>query len=276
MKESWQDWKSRIKSKRVSFILICCILALLLLGFIRACFGYREVEGTLFYVAYDTTWYPAQLHGKDRNMIAFSNELFSAISHKTSAQFQLIPVSSSNLFPNLDKDFYDGVISLYSVNDTSKDQYLFSDNFYPLGPVLILPSHSPIHTVEDLDGKSVGIRSGASLIFNTEKQPSLLVTSYNNILSALVDLDHHAIDGVFLDAMPAYVYTTGFYLHKLHVASLPLTHDGLSVVAQDTPTGKKLIATFNEGLEAVKKDGTYEALLHKWDLFNPCKPPEEE
>lgn len=77
---------------------------------------------------------------------------------------------------------------------------------------------------------------------------------------------------MILNVIPAHEYTkNGIYLNQLKIASKPLTNEGLRLIAKNNSESKKLLEQFNEGLKALKKNGTYNQLLLKWGLFDPEK-----
>lgn len=239
------------------------VLTLFLLISLYSC-SHRNTRP--YRVARDSTWYPLTLLGKERNLVAFSDELLLAIAKEEEIQFQLSFASSDSLFRGLDQGEYDGILSSLPPTITNQELYYFSEPFYLLGPVLIVQEKSHYSSLEQMEGRSIGIKSGSTLVFNVYKYPSLLLISYDNIVSALNDLDKNIIDGVILDLLPAYLYTTGIYAGRLKIVTPPLNDAGLRLITRRTPDSRELIQDFNSGLKTVQKNGTYDTLLKKWGL----------
>jgi len=266
LKQLWSSIQSNTLLRRSLTAIFAILMVLILL---RACNG-RIVGAPNFYrIAADGTWYPLQLMGKEKNMMAFSDELLTAIGKEENFRAQLSVVQYRTLFEELEGGKYDGILSSLTPNVVTREKYRFSDPFYLLGPVLIVPVSSPVHSLEEMGGKTIGIKSGSSVVFNIEKYPSIIIVPYDNANDAVDSLLNNQIDGVIMEAMPAYVAVQGFYVGKLKVASNPLTLEGLRLVANlSYRHSEDMIDRFNEGLKAVHESGVYDALLEKWGLIN--------
>lgn len=75
-------------------------------------------------------------------------------------------------------------------------------------------------------------------------------------------MSNKILDGMILDVIPAYEWD-GIYRDQLKIASKPLTNEGLHLIAKNNSESKRLIEQFNEGLKAMRKNGTYSQLLLK-------------
>lgn len=259
-------------SKPRVYLLIGIILGLLILFGVRSCVYSEPHEKTYYRVARDSTWYPTELYGKEKNMIAFSNDLITEIAQREKIRIELLIKPSGTLLHGLDYNEYDGILSSLAPNVNTRDFYEFSDPFYLLGPVLVVPAKSTIKSLKDLEGETIGVLSASPTIYSVQHYANIELRSYDNVLHAFNDLENNVIDGVLIDALLAYTYTiSGLYSGKLIVATAPLTEDGLRLVAHHDKSGEKLIKSFNAGLKSTMADGTYDALLRKWELFNTHK-----
>ena len=80
---------------------------------------------------------------------------------------------------------------------------------------------------------------------------------------------------MILPALVAYTYIKTFYANRLKVATGPLTVEGLRLIAIKDENGRILIEYFNEGLKALKENGTYDELINNWGLMNTFKLGEQ-
>ncbi|MGA8163685.1 MAG: transporter substrate-binding domain-containing protein [Waddliaceae bacterium] len=225
-----------------------------------------EREKILYYIGRDSTWYPLDLRGRERSMAGFANDLFQAIALEEEFNVHIFEVGANALFDGLRLGRYDGVLSHLSSNVVNQRIYHFSDPFYLIGPVLIVPEDSPVQSLGDMEGKTIGIEAGSRQVFKIPEPPNVAFVPYDSAATALDNLDKHDIDGVILDALKAYAFTEGFYLGKLKVATSPLTGKGLRLITRKDPKSLLLISRFNKGLEKLKSEGVYEQLIKKWDL----------
>lgn len=219
-----------------------------------------------YYIARDSTWYPIDLRGKEKNMVGFANDLIQEIADMQGFKVQVFEVGRSGLYDGLETGRYEGVFSSLEPNPVNRKKYLFSEPFYRVGPVIVVSKDSDISSMEDLNGKILGIESGAMQVFNIAEPPEVVMIPYDSASSALDRLDQNIIDAVIMDVLRAYVFTEGFYFGRLKVATSPLTDRGLRLIARNQPSSHLLVSQFNEGLQNLKDNGRYEELLAKWGL----------
>ncbi|MBA3957235.1 MAG: amino acid ABC transporter substrate-binding protein [Parachlamydiaceae bacterium] len=255
----------RIKSVRRSIVIAGVALGLLVL--VRACSAIiMPQEYNTYHVAHATGWYPLDLFGKESNLEGFTDDLLYAISRSQEIDILPLTINPNIIFENLNNRKYDGVLALLPTSSQNKRIYELSEPFYPLGPVLVVKSSTQIDSLKDMEGKIVGVRTGASLIFNLDQYPSVIIRSYDNMIHALNELDNNIIDGVVLNSFSASSYTTGIYAGRLKIVTAPLTDEGLRLVTLKNADGKEFVDYFNAGLKALKEDGTYDKLLKKWGM----------
>lgn len=261
----WNHLKhlKRISLKQTLVSLFCIVLILWLT--VHSCTKIIWHENS-HRIGLDPTWYPLNLQGKEKNILAFSEDLLMAIADQEKMVLTLVTVSFDNLFAGLDGSYYDAVLSSLKPTLINRDWYYFSDPYFLLGPVLLVRADSSATSITSLANKTVGVRTGTPLIFNVDQYPSILITTYDNVSQALNDLDKGIIEGFILDAISAHTYTTGLYTKRLKIISVPLSDTGLRFITRKEPEGARLIKGFNEGLRALKESGTYDQLLTKWSL----------
>jgi len=257
-----------VKSKYLAIGFGLLVLILILWFFV-----YKEKEETIkgyqFLIAIDKSWAPLDLHGQEQYMQGFISELIAKIAKEEEIKIQLVTVPSSQLFDNLEKGFYEGVISPLSPNVINEKKYIFSEPVYFVGPVLIVPLHSKATKISELH--NVGVKTGFSGIFTISGSPMTQILTYNDMNMALNDLARGKIDGLIMGSVDAYANIQGYYRDKLKVVTSPLTNEGLRLVTLNNFFGQELEKHFDKGLLQTKKEGYYQNLLKKWELVDPEK-----
>lgn len=221
-----------------------------------------------YLIGRDKSWYSLNLMGKEKNLQAFADDVLYAVAEEMDFHVDLDPSLGHTLQDSLQSGSYDGLVSAILPSSRALETFDFTDSFFLFGPVLVVQEKSKAVSLADMKDKVVGVQTGFSLVFTTEKAPSILFTPYDNILFALRNLDEGHIDGVIMDAVPAYEYTNSFYKGDLKVVTAPLTNDGLRIVTLRNRRGSYLVNQFDEGLKRIKENGTFEKLLKKWSLIN--------
>jgi polar amino acid transport system substrate-binding protein len=267
--ERIREW---LKDPQVFRWFSSALALLIVLVFIRACSIILDANGPPHYkIARDETWYPLNFFGRGKNVLGFSDDLLLTIAKRKKIHIQLISAPPGDLLETLDANNAVGILSSLTPDSVLQESYLFSDPYYNLGAVLIVDINSPIKSLADMSGKYLGLPRGSTVLFSISDKPQMQVAAYDNIVTALDDITRNRIDGVILNQLNAYNFTTGYYKNKLKVVTSPLTSEGLRLITHRSPQYENLITLFNEGLAELKADGTYAELLKKWDLHNPIQ-----
>lgn len=244
------------------------LIILVLLGIMRACFFSSSRSLSSYYlIARNINWNDFHFSGKEPNVQAFAEELILAASKEAHLRVQFVTANPNTLLEDLRANRYDAVFTFMVPNSLNQEIYYFSDPLYLLGSVLVVNENSDVHTLEEMEGKIVGILSESSSIYDVEHYPSVIIVTYENINTALNDLANERIDGVILDSWSAHVNTHGFYANKLKVATIPFTRQGLRLATLVETEEEEFIKSLNDGIERVKASGLYQKLIHKWDLY---------
>lgn len=230
-----------------------------------------ESPNRTFRIGRDTLWESLNLMGKEKSLNAFIDNLSSQISKDEQMKLTIVAGSSKDLMDLLLAGHLDGVYTSITPDVLAQRTFLFSNPFLLLGPVLIVPVGSKLHTLDQAKYKIIGVQPQTSTIFEMRQNSDIQFRLYDNVLKELTDLEHNQIDGVVLDVIPAYIYTNTFYKDKLKIATSPLTNDGLRLLTLKKERGEELIKMFNEGLRKIKDSGKYDLLIQQWGLINPEK-----
>ncbi|KAF3363065.1 putative bacterial extracellular solute-binding protein [Chlamydiales bacterium STE3] len=266
LSQTWKEIGRSIISKK-TFKVFFVISAFLFLFFgIRACSSYFNPNIPVYRIARDPTWHPLQLYNKENNITAFSGELLAEIAEEQNLKVELFSSGSQNLFEGLDYQTVDAVLSSLNPDLVAKGSYFFSEPYYSFGAVIVVPANSKIAALEDLSNKVVAVKRGSSVLFNLPLASSAIITPYDSPTFVLNELILNRIDAVIMDQFTAYLFLSEFFRNRLKVASLPITIEGLRLITKKDAKGAFLIKKFNEGLKALKENGTYDLLLNKWDL----------
>lgn len=247
---------------RIAFFLVA--LSLLVLS---GCGDGRAKD--VYTIARDTSWYPMRLMGKEKNLLGFADELLFEIGKSEKFGIQFVTASSNTLFTQLNDKKYDAILTSIPLSSRQKEYYEVSQPIYLTGPVLLVHVNSEVHDLDELENQVIGVELGASVVFDLEHYPDLIISPYENILFALENLSNGQIDGVIMGLVPASVYTNSFYRGKLKIATAPMTKQGIRLVTLRTPEGTTLVEEFNEGLESLRSETEYQSLLRKWGLVDP-------
>lgn len=240
---------------------------LILFFLIRGCTASVTIKNS-YIIGQDERWTTIDVMNKERELAAFNIELLTAIAKQEKMRLILRPTAGNLLLGRLNNHELDGISSNLEPTLMNQISFLFSEPYFPIGPVLIISAREKLKGWNENGDKIVAVQANSPAILNLEKDPTIHIKLYDNILRALADLDDQKIDGAIFPALPAYVYTNTFYEGKLKVATAPLNNEGLRLVALKDEKGEELIKAFNKGLQEIKENGVYHDLLTEWGFIN--------
>ena len=230
--------------------------------------GCGIVGKPVYYIARDPNWYPLALLGKEKNVLAFSDDLLMEIAKIEGFEVSTIVTNSNSLEIGLDIGIFDAAMTTLKPTPFRQDKYCFSDPYFFSGPILVVPAESTASSLIDMDHKRVAVRTGALRVFQIDTHPEITFQFYDNIIHGLDSMLHGELDGVIMDLVPAYGFSQGVYRGRIKVVGAPLTTAGIRLVA-NREKAPQLVMYFNRGLKELEENGVYRQLLEKWGLVNP-------
>jgi polar amino acid transport system substrate-binding protein len=216
-------------------------------------------------VGVDANWYPLSFDNRTHNVTAFSTELLGQIGKAEKIPFVKVTVNWDNLMDGLKNDEYEAILTSMPPYIFNEKLFDFSAIYLPLGPVLVVPAGSMITGLNHLNGKEIAVISGSTSALILQESAGVLIREYDSIPNALNAVVEGTVDGAMIDVLSAVAYCNDLYQGKLKVATEPLNDEGLRLVTKHG-AAPDLIRGFNEGLAKLRKNGTYDALLKKWNL----------
>lgn len=260
--------KKTVPTNKISLSLMAVCSIFLIWGGIRACSAVPIIARSHIYIiARDPSWYPLNLMGKEKTLLAFTSDLLLAIAKRRAVKIEIIDVSSGSLFQGLNEKKYGAIISSLAPNPLNNQHYNFSNPFFLIGPVLIVPKDIDITSFHDRGGLVIGVRRTDNVAFDTTKY-NAYYKPYDTMTMAFDDLQRNRIDGIILPILQASNYIDAFHKGDFKMISFPTDDQGLRIVARRTYLSDFLIEEFNKGVQELIDDGTYRSLCAKWGLVN--------
>lgn len=263
----------RISSSKKLYPLILTaggLLAFILL--IRSCSSSSVVDDR-YLIGQDSRWNDFNLLGKERNVTAFNSDILSALATYDKISIRLSIGDESQLRRELESKEIQGILTNIKPSFSNESQFVFSHPYFLTGPVLVISSLEPIQGWNEKAKKTIGVSSSTPTAINLEKDPSLQLRLYSDLFQALADLNDQKIDGVVFPVLQVQTYIQAFYSNRLRIVTTPLNEEGIRLMALNDEKGKALIKRFDEGLEKIRQDGTYDKLLKQWGFTNVEKIP---
>jgi len=232
--------------------------------------------GKTLVVGHDVNFPPFEFL-QDDIYTGFDIDLLHAIAEKGNFKIDTRPMDFNGIIPALQANQVDLAIAAMTIKPEREEVIDFSMAYFRTGIVIAVhPDTEDITTTEDLKGKTVAVKIGASgesfireLPFSDEIE--ILTFDSNNDTYLAVQLG--SADATVNDDSTLRYYIASAEGETLKVVGELLTGDdyGLSVPSGETET----LEVINTALLELVKDGTYDEIYEKWLGVKPQLHPGE-
>ncbi|KQY00507.1 ABC transporter substrate-binding protein [Rhizobium sp. Root73] len=226
-----------------------------------------DLGGKLLKVGSDTTSPPMEsIDPASGQIVGFDVDVVNAICAKINCQAEFVTTGWDGIFAALDQGSFDLVASGVSITDERKKAMDFSDPYIVNSQAVLMRVADQGISLDDFksQGKKLSAQANttdaqvAEGIVGKEN-----VAAYDSFSASVIALKNKDVDGVVINGANAAAYEREF-AGELVVAIKDLQSDPLGLVFRKDDAN---IAAFNEGLKAIKDDGTLDQLIGKyWGL----------
>ncbi len=246
--------------KKVSLFVISVLLITAVL--LSAC---TSGSATKVRVASDATWPPFEMVDETtKELVGFDIEMVNAIAAEAGFEVEFINVGFDPLLAGISQCQYDAAVSAITITSDRAENMLFSDPYLNAGQIVTVQiDNTTINSKDDLSGKTVGAQIGTTGAIEVEAIAGATLTTFDTVDLAYLALQNGQIDAVVADSPTA----AGFVAQnadKLKMVGSVFTDENYGIAVCKTNT--ELQAKINAGLAAIKANGTFDALLTKYDL----------
>lgn len=237
------------------------VLALALLG---GPLSAADLGGAALKVGSDTTSPPMEFVDQATGQIAgFDVDVVNAICAKINCTAEFVTTGWDGIFAALDQSSFDLVASGVSITEERMKVMDFTEPYIINGQAILLRAADQGLTLEDFktNGKKLSAQANTT---DAELATSIVgegnVLAYDTFNASVLALKNGDVDGVVINGANASAYEKEF-AGELVVGIKDLQSDPLGLVFRK---GDPNVAAFNEGLAAIRADGTLDTLIAKY------------
>jgi len=197
-----------------------------------------------------------------KELTGFDIELMKAIATRAGLNIQFVNVGKNQLLTGVLNCQYDAGISAISMTDELRQQLEFSDPYLTIAQALVVQKGNITITGPDqLPGMTIGAQRGSSGASEVQNIPGTQLAIYPSFDLAFQELISGNIDAVLAGKPRATSYAS-VPSNKLKIVGGEFGNETYGIaVCKENPA---LLTKINEGLAAVKADGTLDKLTRKW------------
>ncbi len=220
----------------------------------------------VYVVGTDAAYAPFESQNEKGEIVGFDIEVVQAIAAKAGIQVKFVNTPWEGIFNTLQQGDRDMVVSAVTITDERKQTMDFSDPYFDAAQLIAVKETSKVAKFADLKKLKVGVQTGTT---GDEAVTKLLGKTSTNIKRfestplALKELESGGVDAVVADngVITHYVANNPGGKFKM-VADKEFVPEQYGIALKKGNT--ELQAKLNQGLAAIKADGTYTQIYTKY------------
>ncbi len=202
----------------------------------------------------------------DKNQITgFDIELLAEFSRRSGIAVEVVNMNFDAIIPALKFGKIDAAISGMSATPQRREAVDFSEPYYATENLFLRrKGDTRLRTRADIAGKKLAVLLGSVQELAGKGVEGAILLPADSVTANIQALKAGRADAVIIDSSIGY----GFLRQNADLEAFLVEPDGSDGFAVAFDKGKHagVVLEFNKQLEAMKKDGTYEKLLKKYEL----------
>lgn len=208
---------------------------------------------------------PFEFMDSKNQITGFDIDLAKAICQEIKATCTFANQAFDSLIPSLKFKRIDAIIAGMDITPERQKQVTFTTPYYSNSAIFVAKKGA-FATIDALKGKKVGTQNGTThQKYMQEKRPGITIVPYDNYQNAELDLKNGRIDAVFGDTAVVNEWLKGNeQLAQLGEKITDANYFGIGLGIAVHKNNDVLVKQFNQALNALKQNGTYDKIYAKW------------
>ena len=225
----------------------------------------ENTEGGVLRMATNATFPPYEYYEGDE-VVGIDPEIAAAIAEKLGMTLEINDMDFDPAIAAAQTGQADIVMEGLTVTDDRKEKINFTDSYATGVQVVTVPEDSDIQSVEDLEGKLIGVQQGTTGDLYCSDTPENGGFGEENVQKftsgpvAVEALKNGQIDCVVIDNEPAKSYVAQNEGLKI-LDTEYVTEEYAIGISKDNP---ELLEQINAALQELKDDGTIQSIIDKY------------
>lgn len=240
--------------------LLALVLVLLM---VVACFagcGKKKDDNTI-YMATNAEFPPYEYVDSNGNIVGIDAEIAKAVADKLGMKLVIKDMEFDSILTAVQSGSADFALAGLTVSEERLLSVDFSESYATGVQVIIVKEGSDIASVDDLDGKMIGVQSGTTGdMYCTGDYGQEYVKQFDNGALAVAALVNGQVDCVVIDNEPAKNYVNA----NKGLIILETEYAVEEYAAAFSKENTELKDKFNKALAELKADGTIDAIINKY------------
>ncbi|WP_191560872.1 transporter substrate-binding domain-containing protein [Metabacillus idriensis] len=250
--------------------LLLVLISMLVIGVLAACGSSENGTGgekKVLKMATSADYPPFEYidTAKGSDIIGFDVDLAKAIGKELGYEIKVEDMDFTGLIPALQANKADLVLAGMTPTADRKESVDFSDVYYTAKHMIVAKKGSGIESIEDLEGKTVGVQLASIQEGKAEeisKEVNIKVENRNRIPELIQEMKSGRFDAAIIEDTVA----KGYFENDKELEGFTIedgnTEEAGSAIA--FPKDSKHTEEFNKVLQEMKENGELEKLVVKW------------
>lgn len=217
----------------------------------------------------DDTFAPMGFRDKNNEIVGFDVDLAKEVFQRIDLEVKFQPIDWTMKETELNAGNIDLIWNGYSITAERKEKVAFTTPYLENRQIIITLADSSITTKADLKDKKVAIQNQSSAVDAVNAEAELVASFaggepvlFETNDQAFMDLEAKRSNAVVADEVLAryYIKQRGANKYKVLDENFGEEEYGIGMRKEDT----QLLAEVNKALDAMRADGTYDAIYQKW------------
>jgi len=201
-------------------------------------------------------------------------ELVEHIYSRTAYTPEITIDSWSRALEGVSIGVYDALAAAWYTEERGVE-FAFSEPYLDSELIILKARSTPgnFRTLQDLAGARLGVRKDYAYGVDFSQVPNLQLVEEHHLIQNLLNLQSGKVHFVIGDRRTVIFQLNEYMkdqLHKFNVVNIKLPGRARHVAASLESAGHaNMISSFNKALAEVRKDGSYDAIIKKWDERYP-------
>lgn len=217
-------------------------------------------------VGTDAAYAPFESQNEKGEIVGFDIEIVQAIAAKAGFEVKFVNTPWEGIFNALAQGDRDLLVSSITITDERKQTMDFTDPYFDAAQLIAVRQDSTVTKFEDLKPLKVGVQTGTTgdeAVSNLLGKTNTNIKRFESTPLALKELEAGGVDAVVADNG-----VVGHYVANNAAGGFKTVSDPAFVPEQYGIAVRKgnaeLLAALNQGLAAIKADGSYDRIYTKY------------
>ena len=217
-------------------------------------------------VGTDAAYAPFESQNEKGEIVGFDIEVVQAIAAKAGFDVKFVNTPWEGIFNALGQGDRDLLVSAITITDERLQSMDFTDPYFDAAQLIAVKEDSKVSTFGDLKGLKVGVQTGTTgdeAVTDLLGKNSTDIKRFESTPLALKELESGGVDAVVADNGVVVHYVANNPGGKFKTVSDPgfvPEQYGIAVKKGNA----ELLAALNQGLAAIRADGTYTAIYTRY------------